>query len=101
MSRLRPGCSIPTSTNGARWTPARLSVHLDTIVGGIPDDIRADYLACYEGDRACVPVANAEFLDERLPNSRVAVIDAGHFVCEEAPAEYVSHILRSIAESSS
>ena len=41
------------------------------------------------------PVANREFLDERLPNSRVAIIDAGHFVCEEAPAEYASHILRS------
>ncbi len=24
---------------------------LDTIAGGIPDDIRADYLACYDGDR--------------------------------------------------
>jgi pimeloyl-ACP methyl ester carboxylesterase len=24
---------------------------VDTIAGGIPDDIRADYLACYEGDR--------------------------------------------------
>ena len=79
---------------------AVVGTSLDTIAGGIPDDIRADYLACYEGDRV-VPVANAEFLDERLPNSFVAVIDAGHFVCEEAPAEYASHILRSIAESSS
>ena len=24
---------------------------VDTIAGGIPDDIRADYLACYDGDR--------------------------------------------------
>jgi|HubBroStandDraft_6_1064221.scaffolds.fasta_scaffold1300958_2 hypothetical protein len=24
---------------------------VDTIAGGIADDIRADYLACYEGDR--------------------------------------------------
>jgi pimeloyl-ACP methyl ester carboxylesterase len=43
-----------------------------------------------------VPVANAEFLDERLPNSRVVLIDAGHFVWEEAPAEYASIILDSI-----
>ena len=105
----------------------------DTIAGGIPDDIRADYLACYDGDRFAesmryvrrypdelpelakllpqiatsvtiingrhdrvVPVANAEFLDERLPNSRVVLIDAGHFVWEEAPAEYASSILDSI-----
>ncbi|MGZ6622803.1 MAG: alpha/beta fold hydrolase [Solirubrobacteraceae bacterium] len=43
-----------------------------------------------------VPLANAEFLDERLPNSRLAIIDAGHFVWEEAPAEYASIILDSI-----
>jgi pimeloyl-ACP methyl ester carboxylesterase len=44
-----------------------------------------------------VPVANAEFLDERLPVSRVVLIDAGHFVWEEAPTEYASTILDSIA----
>ena len=106
---------------------------MDTIAGGVPDDIRADYLACYEGDRfvesmryarrypvelpelaellphidtpvtiingrhdRVVPVANAEFLDERLPNSRVVLIDAGHFVWEEAPAEYAAAVLDSL-----
>jgi pimeloyl-ACP methyl ester carboxylesterase len=44
-----------------------------------------------------VPLANAEFLAERLPNSRLVIIDAGHFVWEEAPAEYASTILDSIA----
>jgi pimeloyl-ACP methyl ester carboxylesterase len=44
-----------------------------------------------------VPLANAEFLDARLPNSRMVVIDAGHFVWEEAPAEYAAAILESIA----
>jgi pimeloyl-ACP methyl ester carboxylesterase len=109
---------------------------LDTIAGGIPDESRADYLACYEGDRyvesmryvraypeelpvlaallpsittpvtiingdhdPVVPVANAEFLDDRLPNSRLRLIDAGHFVWEEAPAEYASTILESVRES--
>jgi len=107
---------------------------VDTIAGGIPDDIRADYMACYDGDRfvesmryvrsypeelpelaellpqiatpvtlingrhdRVVPLANAEFLDARLPTSRVVVIDAGHFVWEEAPAEYASAILDAIA----
>ena len=109
---------------------------VDTIAGGIPDDIRADYLACYDGDRFAesmryvrrypeelpelaellpriatpvtlvngrhdpvVPLANAEFLDQRLPNSRVVIIDAGHFVWEEAPAEYAAAILDSLAPS--
>lgn len=35
-----------------------------------------------------VPMANAEFLHERLRDSRLAVVDAGHFVWEEAPREY-------------
>jgi pimeloyl-ACP methyl ester carboxylesterase len=105
----------------------------DTVAGGIPDDIRADYLDCYDGDRFAesmryvrrypeelpelaallpeiatpvtiingrndpvVPLANAEFLDQRLPNSRVVVIDGGHFIWEEAPTEYGSAILDTI-----
>jgi pimeloyl-ACP methyl ester carboxylesterase len=43
-----------------------------------------------------VPVANAEFLNEWLPNSRLRIIDAGHFVWEEAPTEYASIILESV-----
>jgi pimeloyl-ACP methyl ester carboxylesterase len=107
---------------------------VDTIAGGIPDEIRADYLACYDGDRfvesmryvrrypdelpelaellaqittpvtiingrqdRVVPVANAEFLDDRLANSRVVIIDGGHFIWEEAPAEYASAVLESIS----
>ena len=112
---------------------ASINKSLDTIAGGIPDDIRAEYLACYQGDRyvesmryvraypeelpalaellpriatpvtiingrhdRVVPLANAEFLDERLPNSRLVIIDAGHFVWEEAPAEYAAIILDAI-----
>ncbi len=112
---------------------AIVNAAVDTIAGGVPDDVRADYLTCYEGDRfvesmryvrrypqelpelaellpeiatpvtiingrhdRVVPVANAEFLDERLPNSRVVLIDAGHFVWEEAPREYAAIILESI-----
>jgi pimeloyl-ACP methyl ester carboxylesterase len=109
---------------------------MDTIAGGVPDDIRADYLACYDGDRfvesmryvrrypeelpvlaellphittpvtlingrhdRVVPLANVEFLDDRLPNTRLVIVDAGHFVWEEAPAEYASIILDSITGS--
>jgi pimeloyl-ACP methyl ester carboxylesterase len=117
---------------------AIVNTAVDTIAGGVPDDIRADYLACYDGDRfvesmryvrrypeelpvlaellpqiatsvtiingrhdRVVPVANAEFLDERLPASRVVLIDAGHFVWEEAPAEYAAVILDAIMPSGS
>jgi pimeloyl-ACP methyl ester carboxylesterase len=113
---------------------ALVNTAVDTIAGGVPDDIRADYLASYDGDRyvesmryvrsypeqlpalaellpqivtpvtiingrydRVVPVANAEFLHERLPNSRLRIIDAGHFVWEEAPAEYASIIIESIS----
>jgi pimeloyl-ACP methyl ester carboxylesterase len=106
---------------------------LDKIGGGVPDDIRTDYLDCYDGDRFAesmryvrrypedlpvlaellpqiktpvtiiagrrdpiVPLVNAEFLDQRLPTSRLFIVDAGHFVWEEAPAKYASIVLDTI-----
>jgi pimeloyl-ACP methyl ester carboxylesterase len=41
---------------------------------------------------AAVPLANAEFLDRRLPNSKLDIVNAGHFVWEEAAGEYESII---------
>jgi pimeloyl-ACP methyl ester carboxylesterase len=113
---------------------AIVAAAMDTIGGAVPDDIRADYLACYDGDRfvesmryarrypeelpvlakllpqvttpvtiinglhdRVVPLANAEFLNDRLPASRLAVIDGGHFIWEEAPAEYASIVLESVS----
>ncbi|HTX11093.1 MAG TPA: alpha/beta hydrolase [Solirubrobacteraceae bacterium] len=117
---------------------ALVGATLDTIAGGLPDDIREDYLACYDGDRfaqsmlyarrypqelpalaellpqietpatiisgrhdRAVPIANGEFLHERLPNSRIAIVDAGHFVWEDAPTEYASIILDSLTTNCS
>ena len=37
-----------------------------------------------------VPPVNAEFLHERLPNSKLDVIDAGHFTWEEAADDYAA-----------
>ena len=37
-----------------------------------------------------VPPINAEFLDERLPNSQLNIIDAGHFTWEDAADEYAA-----------
>jgi pimeloyl-ACP methyl ester carboxylesterase len=35
-----------------------------------------------------VPPANADYLEARLPNSRLDVLDTGHFAWEEAPDQY-------------
>jgi pimeloyl-ACP methyl ester carboxylesterase len=37
-----------------------------------------------------VPLINAEFLHEKLPVSKLAVLDAGHYVWEEASDEYAA-----------
>jgi pimeloyl-ACP methyl ester carboxylesterase len=116
---------------------AIINAAVETIAGGIPDDIHADYLACYDGDRfvesmryvrrypeelpalaellpqiatpvtiingrhdRVVPLGNAEFLDERLPTSRLVVVDGGHFIWEEAPADYAAIVLDSIKSAS-
>jgi pimeloyl-ACP methyl ester carboxylesterase len=42
-------------------------------------------------DRMTPPV-NAEFLHQRLPRSTLDIIDAGHFVWEDAAAEYAARI---------
>lgn len=36
------------------------------------------------------------FLGQRLPSSRLVIIDAGHFAWEETPAQYAAIILDSI-----
>jgi len=40
-----------------------------------------------------VPLVNAEFLADGLPNARLSIVDAGHFVWEDAPEEYASLIV--------
>jgi pimeloyl-ACP methyl ester carboxylesterase len=37
-----------------------------------------------------VPPINAEFLHERLPNSKLDIVDAGHFTWEDAADEYAA-----------
>jgi pimeloyl-ACP methyl ester carboxylesterase len=37
-----------------------------------------------------VPPVNGEFLDERLPRSKLDIIDAGHFTWEDAADEYAA-----------
>ena len=42
------------------------------------------------GRDPAVPPVNAEFLHERLPNSKLDIIDAGHFTWEDAADEYAA-----------
>ncbi|MDX3661404.1 alpha/beta hydrolase [Streptomyces sp. ID05-26A] len=103
-----------------------VNIAMDAIEGyELPDVVRQDYLAAYQGQRfveqmayvraypaellelnellpgittpvqlingkrdSVVPVSNAEHLHQRLPNSRLDVVDAGHFVWEENADEY-------------
>jgi pimeloyl-ACP methyl ester carboxylesterase len=37
-----------------------------------------------------VPPANAEFLHDRIPNSKLDMLDAGHFIWEDAADEYAA-----------
>jgi pimeloyl-ACP methyl ester carboxylesterase len=39
---------------------------------------------------ALVPPVNAEFVDARLPNSKLDIVDAGHFTWEDAADEYAA-----------
>ena len=39
---------------------------------------------------AVVPLVNAEYLQERLPHSELRVVDAGHFIWEDAADEYAA-----------
>ena len=93
----------------------------------LPESVRDDYLASYQGDRfaesarylrsypaelpeladllpqvstpvqiiagaadTATPPVNATFLHERLPHSKLDVIDAGHFGWEDAAADYAA-----------
>jgi pimeloyl-ACP methyl ester carboxylesterase len=45
-------------------------------------------------DDPLVPIANSEFLHERLPNNRMDLLPAGHFAWEEVPDLYGDVLIR-------
>ena len=106
---------------------------MDTNAGGVPDDIRADYLDCYEGDRFAESMRYVRRYPEELPelaellpqietpvtivngrHDRVvplergvptrtaaeqparSILEAGHFIWEEAPTEYAAAVLAAV-----
>lgn len=64
---------------------------LPQLAGRLPEISTPVLIIAGRRDRV-VPLGNAEFLDERLPNGTLAVVEAGHFVWEERPGEYASLI---------
>jgi pimeloyl-ACP methyl ester carboxylesterase len=109
---------------------------VDNHAGDVPDEIRADYLASYEGDRFVesmryvrrypeelpvlaellprlqipvtvvsgrhdhvVPLANADFIADRVPDGRSVVLDAGHFLWEEVPDQYAAAVLDAVGRT--
>jgi pimeloyl-ACP methyl ester carboxylesterase len=70
-----------------RAYPAELPV-----LGGLLPGIKTPVQIIAGRKDPVVPPANAEYLHERLPHSRLDVLDAGHFVWEEAADEYADVI---------
>ena len=46
---------------------AIVNVAVDTVAGGVPDDIRADYVACYDNDRFVESMRYVRRYPEELP----------------------------------
>ena len=69
------------------------------VLAGLLPQITVPVTIINGGHDRVVPLANTEFLDQRLPTSRVVIIDAGHYVWEEEPAKYASAVLDSITGS--
>jgi pimeloyl-ACP methyl ester carboxylesterase len=80
---------------GARC-PGRYPEELPLLAGLLPQITVTVTIINGRHDRV-VPLSNAQFLDQRLPTSRLVIVDAGHFVWEEEPAKYTSAVLDSIA----
>jgi len=82
--------TIPYAQSYLQWLP-----ELAELLPGIETPVR---IIAGSADRV-VPPVNATFLAERLPNSRVDLIDgAGHFCWEERPSEYASLVTQWWAE---
>ena len=69
----------------ARTYPAQLPVLRDLL-----PQIQTAVLNIAGGRDRAVPPVNSEFLHERLPHSKLDIIDAGHFTWEDGADEYAA-----------
>ncbi|HTC85334.1 MAG TPA: alpha/beta hydrolase [Candidatus Acidoferrum sp.] len=59
-------------------------------LGDLLSEIETPVQIVTGGRDPVVPPVNAEFLHERLPNSKLDIIDAGHFAWEDSAEEYAA-----------
>ena len=83
------GNRFAESARYLRSYPADLPV----LAGLLPQIDTPVQIIAGAGDTA-VPPANARFLNERLPHSKLDVIDAGHFTWEDAADQYAALVTR-------
>jgi pimeloyl-ACP methyl ester carboxylesterase len=73
------------STRYVRTYPTELAALTDLL-----PDIQTPVQIIAGARDPLVPPVNAEFLHERLPNSKLDILDAGHFTWEDAADEYAA-----------
>ncbi len=81
------GNRFAESMRYVRAYPAELPV-----LAGLLPQIRTPVQIIAGAHDEVVPPANAEFLHQRLPHSKLDIVDAGHFTWEDAAAEYTALI---------
>ena len=62
------------------------------VLGDLLKTIETPVLIVSGSHDQVVPLENAEYLHERLPNNELAIIEGGHFIWEEAAAGYADAI---------
>jgi pimeloyl-ACP methyl ester carboxylesterase len=83
------GNRFAASLRYVRSYPAELPV-----LAGLLPRIHTPVQIIAGGHDSATPPVNAEFLHQRLPRSTLDLIDAGHFVWEDAAADYAALITR-------
>jgi pimeloyl-ACP methyl ester carboxylesterase len=83
------GNRFAASLRYVRSYPAELPV-----LAGLLPRIHTPVQIIAGGRDSATPPVNAEFLHQRLPRSTLDLIDAGHFVWEDAAADYAALITR-------
>jgi pimeloyl-ACP methyl ester carboxylesterase len=63
------------------------------VLGDLLSEIQTPVQIIVGARDSVVPPANGSFLHERLPNSKLDVLDAGHFTWEDAADEYAALVL--------
>ncbi len=79
------GNRFAESVRYARAYPAELPA-----LAGLLPQIQTPVLIIAGARDAWVPLTNAEFVYQRLPDSTLEIIDAGHFTWEDAASEYAA-----------